>query len=389
MPKGSLYPKDYLFKRNNLNSNGISMKITISLFKADVGAIVGHHKVPDEVIKAANKEMEKLRKKKLIIDYYVFNAGDDLQLLMTHKKGEKNKKLHYEIWKIFKKITKEVSIPMKLYGAGQDLLASKFKDSLEGTGVGVAEMSFQERKTEPILVFAADKTEPGAWNIYLYKMFADPFTSAGLVLSETMQKGFEFEIVDLEKHKKIKLKAPEEEYKMLALLGTSSKYAVKHVYRRKDNEIAMSGTTTTLNGIAGKYIGKDDPSMIIRAGKGFPAVGEILEAFTFPYLVAGWMRGSHYGPLMPVPLKYSKVTRFDGPPRVVCIGFQLSNGKIEGIEDMFDDIGFDRAREIALKYADMIRKQGPFMPHRGSEEEMKYTPLKKVEDSLKKKWKKI
>ncbi len=365
------------------------MKITVSLFKVDVGGIVGHHKVPEEVKDMARKELSKLKKAKKIIDFYVFNAGDDLQLLLTHRKGENNKALHYAVWKIFKKITKEISIPMKLYGAGQDLLVSKFKDSLVGTGVGVAEMTFKERKTEPILVFGADKTEPGAWNIYLYKIFADPFNTPGLVISTKMQKGFDFEIINLEEHKKIKLSAPEEIYKMLSIMGTTSKYAVKHVYRREDNEIAMSGTITKLSGIAGKYIGKDDPSMIIRGGKGFPAIGEILEAFTYPYLVAGWMRGSHYGPLIPVSLKDSRVSRFDGPPRVVCIGFQLSNGKLEGEVDMFEDMAFDRAREKALEIADMMRKQGPFMPHRGSEEEMKYTSLHKVVDSLKRRWRKM
>ncbi len=35
------------------------------------------------------------------------------------------------------------------------------------------------------------------------------------------------------------------------------------------------------------------------------------------------MRGSHHAPLMPVPLKQSHTSRFDGPPRVVALGFQV------------------------------------------------------------------
>lgn len=45
-------------------------------------------------------------------------------------------------------------------------------------------------------------------------------------------------------------------------------------------------------------------------------VGEVLEPFANPHYVAGWMRGSHNGPLMPRALGESTPARFDGPPRV-------------------------------------------------------------------------
>jgi len=43
---------------------------------------------------------------------------------------------------------------------------------------------------------------------------------------------------------------------------------------------------------------------IVRAQSGLPALGEVLEPFAFPHLVSGWMRGSHNGPIMPVPLNF-------------------------------------------------------------------------------------
>lgn len=59
------------------------------------------------------------------------------------------------------------------------------------------------------------------------------------------------------------------------------------------------------------------------------------------------MRGSHWGPLMPVGLKASKCTVFDGPPPIIALGFQLANGKISSdheckplIADLFDDPAF-------------------------------------------------
>ena len=40
-------------------------------------------------------------------------------------------------------------------------------------------MEFEERRSEPVLIFMADKTSAGAFNFPLYKMFADPFNTAG------------------------------------------------------------------------------------------------------------------------------------------------------------------------------------------------------------------
>jgi fructose 1,6-bisphosphate aldolase/phosphatase len=45
------------------------------------------------------------------------------------------------------------------------------------------EQEFTERVSEPVLCFLADKTEPGAWNLPMFRMFADPFTTAGLVIN--------------------------------------------------------------------------------------------------------------------------------------------------------------------------------------------------------------
>ncbi len=126
--------------------------------------------------------------------------------------------------------------------------------------------------------------------------------------------------------------------------------------------------------------------MIVRAQSGFPAVGEVIEPFCTPVLVAGWMRGSHHGPFMPVGLCDANCTRFDGPPRVICLGFQICNGKLIGPADMFDDIGFDRVRARCNELADLIRAQGPFEPHRLSLEEMEYTTLPGVEKELPKRW---
>ena len=139
----------------------------------------------------------------------------------------------------------------------------------------------------------------------------------------------------------------EEMYDMLIFIGAPARFVVKSVYSRENGTIAASSSTQRLALIAGRYVGKDDPVCIVRSQGEYPAVGEVLEPFSHPFLVEGWMRGSHHGPLMPVAIHESNPTRFDGPPRVVAAGFQITGGKLIGPRDMFDDPSYDEARKLA------------------------------------------
>jgi len=360
----------------------------VSIIKADVGSLAGHHVVHKKQIDVAKENLKLAVETGIIIDYYVFNCGDDLELLMTHTKGEDNPEVHEVAWKTFKTVTDVVSKPMKLYAAGQDLLSDAFSGNVKGLGPGVAELEFEERPSEPIIVFAADKTEPGAFNLPLFRVFADPFNTAGLVIDPRLHKGFSFTVLDVIEGLKVTLNCPEEMYDLLALLGTTGRYIIQKVYSR-EGLIAASCSTTRLSLIAGRYVGKDDPVCIVRTQSGLPAVGEVLEAFAFPHLVAGWMRGSHYGPLMPVSLEDAKCTRFDGPPRLVALGFQLNNGKLIGPADLFDDPAFEYTRMKAMEIADYMRRHGPFMPARLGPDEMEYTTLPQVLEKLKDRFKKV
>jgi len=130
--------------------------------------------------------------------------------------------------------------------------------------------------------------------------------------------------------------------------------------------------------IAGRYVGKDDPVLIVRCQAGFPAVGEVMEPFAFPHLVEGWMRGSHHGPLMPVGFADARPIRFDGPPRVIAAGYQLAHGKFIGPVDLFSDVAFNETRKEASRIATYMRRHGPFEPHRLGLHEMEYTTLPQV-----------
>jgi fructose 1,6-bisphosphate aldolase/phosphatase len=353
------------------------MDITLSVIKADIGGYVGHSESHPDLITKAGEYMSRAKREGLLIDYHVTKCGDDLQLIMTHQHGEDSERIHKLAWDTFITGT-EVAKALKLHGAGQDLLSDAFSGNVRGMGPGVAEMAIEERAAETILIFMADKTSSGAWNMPLYKMFADPFNTIGLVIAANMHGGFAFEVHDVKEHKKITFSAPEEIYDMLVFIGAPGHYAVKAVYHRESGEIAAVSSTQRLSMMAGRYVGKDDPVCIIRSQGLFPAVGEILEPFASPILVEGWMRGSHMGPLMPVSVSDSTPSRFDGPPRVTCLGFQLASGRLVGPRDMFADKAFNLARHQANEMADMMRRHGPFEPHRLPLEEMEYTTMPQV-----------
>jgi len=368
-------------------------KVTISIIKCDVGSLVGHYIVPKPLFDVAEKNLTKAVDEGVINNFYVFNAGDDLELLMVHEKGEQNPEIHKLAWNTFKECADRAS-QLKLYAAGQDLLKTAFSGNVRGMGPGVAEMEIEERASDPIVVFAADKTSAGSFNYPLFRMFADPMNTAGLVIDPKMICGFKFEVIDTKENKSIILKCPEEMYELLALIGTVGRYVISHVWRASDNLICATSSVSKLSLIAGKYVGKDDPVMIARAQHGLPAVGEILAPFMHSYFVQGWMRGSHWGPMMPVGLKASKCTVFDGPPRFVAIGFQVAYGKIssddDGIPitaDLFDDPAFALARREAMQNACMLRNMGEFEPARLSAEEMEYTTIQQVLGKLEKRFK--
>ena len=276
--------------------------LTISAITADIGGYVGHSSVHPDLSDVALQRVDAAISQGLLIDGAVNSCGDDINLVMTHRHGVDAEPVHHFAWDTFVELT-EVAKRLHLYGAGRDLLADAFSGNVRDTGPGVAEMEIFERPSEPFIVFAADKTSPGAWNLPLYKIFCDPFNTAGLIIDKAMHVGFTVEVHDLIEHRKAFFNCPEDLYDLLVYIGTTGRFVIKHVFRRGNpDELAASTSTSRLLLIAGSCVGKDDPIMIVRCQSGLPAVGEVLEPFANPHYVAGWMRGAHNGPLMPCAL---------------------------------------------------------------------------------------
>ena len=125
---------------------------TVSIIKCDVGSLAGHYIVPKPLFEIAEKNLKEASQKGVINNFYVFNAGDDLELLMLHEKGEQNHDIHKIAWDTFKEAADKAK-KMKLYASGQDLLKTAFSGNVRGMGPGVAEMEIEERASDPIVVF--------------------------------------------------------------------------------------------------------------------------------------------------------------------------------------------------------------------------------------------
>ncbi|MFB5627154.1 MAG: fructose-1,6-bisphosphate aldolase/phosphatase [Nitrosarchaeum sp.] len=333
------------------------MKITVSVIKADVGGIGGHTRPSDGLIEAVRKTVKSSAD--LLIDYYIGYCGDDVHIVMSHTHGMDNDKIHKLAWDAFMAGT-QVAKQEGLYGAGQDLLKDSFSGNVKGMGPGVAEMEFEERPNEAFTVFAADKTEPGAFNYPIYRMFVDSLSNTGLIVNKSLASGVIINVMDVEEGKIAKLSLWEDKPTIEAALMYPGRYVVSTV-TTKQGEPILAASTDRLHNIAGTYVGKDDPICLIRTQKNFPATEEVGSVFNNPHYVAGNTRGSHNMPLMPVKLNSPASINFC-IPIVQALVFSMHDGKFTGPFDGFSTPDWDYIREIATKKALAMRSQGFIHP---------------------------
>ncbi len=343
------------------------MRVTVSAIKADVGGVGGHTKPSDGLLDAVRNTIESA--KDMLIDYYIGYCGDDVHILMTHTRGTDDSKIHKLAWRAFEEGTR-VAKEEGLYGAGQDLLKDSFSGNVKGMGPGVAEMEFEERANEAFVVFAADKTEPGAFNYPFYRLFVDALSNTGLIVNKSLARGVIFNIMDVEEGKIARLTLWEDKPTVEAALMYPGRYVVASVETR-DGEPIVAASTDRLHNIAGTYVGKDDPICVIRTQKNFPATEEAGSVFNNPHYVAGNTRGSHNMPLMPVRLNSAATINFC-IPIVESLVFSMHGGKLTGPFDGFSTPDWDHIREIATKKALAMRSQGFLHPATLVPDELEY-----------------
>jgi fructose 1,6-bisphosphate aldolase/phosphatase len=334
------------------------MKTTLSVIKADFGSI-GGHVAPSRRLQGAVAGHVRDHAGELLLDHAIAHTGDDIAILMSHTRGVGDKQIHQLAWEAFR-VAAEEARSEGLYGAGQDLLKDAFSGNVRGLGPAVAEMEIDERPSEAVLLFAADKTDPGAYNLPLYLAFADAMNTPGLILSPRMTKGFRFVIMDVAataEDRILELDAPEDMYRIAALLRDPERYVVESIWSRASGQQAVATATSRLHNIAGRYTGKDDPVMLVRVQMDFPATGEILAPYAIGHFVGGGMRGSHQMPLMPIALN-SGISYFDGPPIVSCAGFSMHQGRLTEPVDAFAQPFWNTVRDRVAAKAIEMRRQG-------------------------------
>lgn len=345
------------------------MQITLSAIKADIGGIGGHTRPSDELFESVKSYIAS-KAKDLLIDYYVGYTGDDIHIIMTHKLGVENRKIHQLAWDAFTEGTK-LAKEQGLYGAGQDLLKDAFSGNIKGLGPGVAEIHIEERPSEVFCVFAADKTEPGAFNFPFWRTFVDARSNTGILINEKLAAGAIFRVLDVMTGKFAELKLWADKPELETSLMYPGRYVVHSVLSSDGDEQIVSSSTDRLHNIAGTYVGKDDPISIVRTQKNFPATEEACSAFNDPYYVSGNTRGSHHMPLMPVKLNSAASVNY-AIPIVSCLVFSMHNGKLTGPHDGFGTADWELQRMWAAERAMIMRKQGFIHPATLVPEELEY-----------------
>lgn len=345
------------------------MRITVSAIKADIGGIGGHTRPSEELLGTVKNFVAKSAKG-LLIDYYIGYTGDDIHIIMTHTRGMDDEKIHKLAWDAFTEGTKTAK-DQGLYGAGQDLLKDAFSGNVKGMGPGVAEIEMEERPSEVFCIFAADKTEPGAFNFPLWRMFVDAGSNTGILINERLAEGVIFRIMDVMSGKVAELKMWQDKAELEAALMYPGRFVVHSVMSADGSDQIVSASTDRLHNIAGTYVGKDDPIAIVRTQKNFPATEEAGSAFNEPHYVAGNTRGSHHMPLMPVKLNSAASLNYS-IPIVSCLLFSMHNGKLTGPHDGFGTADWDLQRMRASERAMIIRNQGFIHPATLVPDELEY-----------------
>ena len=361
-------------------------KVTLSVIKADVGSIGGHTKPSEPMLEAVRSRVRRASAN-LLLDGLVTCTGDDIAIIMSHRRGVGAPDIHHFAWDCFLAATEEAKAA-GLYGAGQDLLVDAPSGNVRGAGPAVAEIEFirdprsKDRPAEAFLVFAADKCGPGAYNYPLYSVFCDPMHNGGLLLNPKMHQGFQLTIIDMDhtardSDRVVRLDVPERGWDVACLLQNPDRFAIEAIHSRyKPDDQVVSISATRLHNIAGKYTGKDDPVAIVRTQGIFPAPEEVVEPYLLGHFVAGDCRGSHVMPLMPVAINTPVAGAFC-LPLVSCLAFSMDAGGIFSKEyvDLFGNVAWDATRLKVQQKADEWRRQGFVGATMASHAELAYTGI--------------
>jgi fructose 1,6-bisphosphate aldolase/phosphatase len=292
--------------------------VTISLFRACVGGYVGGGQVHPALLDAAREGLAEAKEAGRVADGFVARCGDDIDLVLLHGSGDGR--------------ATALDVLGKAASAGARL---RQHGGNGGVKIDGTELSFAPRPSEPVLCFFSNRAGRGALNVHLYKLFADPFVSTGLVTDPALAEGFRFVARDRVGIDEA-FDVPAGLYKLLGAVRAGA--CITGVSSRASGEAAAAVS-------AGR-----DPMLVVRCESPFPGVEDALEAFA----AQGAMGSSGgQGPLVPVSANADATAR--SMPRSIGLGFQVMPDRLVGPRDLLGDAAFDDLRREALYSARIAR----------------------------------
>lgn len=366
----------------------------------------------DQVIRTALGLDQEVAEKDKILDFTVWSSGDDCQLSMKHKRLSEDKNIHTLAWNALWYAADQTSY-FQPYGWKQDILVdSLVSGNIQGAGPGYAEV--QVREGESVLAFSADKCAPGAFTVPILGMVRKAIADG------KFKNGVIAEIWDINHSKRafFDLTNAKDYENALNLLRSPEEFAIKRVWTAKqkwdgknesikdivDSLPIISASTERLVLTAGEYVGKDDPTILVRISQDPNEQfnkQDVIDVFQYPQTTLGFMRGSHVGPLVPgVVSRFDKRKawaglvdfkilpeatphNFDGPPPLA--GLELTSAAVfDDAQDIFANVPWlAKAIDQGGFITQVLRRQGWNAPHKIEGAETEYTTFPEVFAAIK------
>ena len=298
------------------------MDLTISMYRACAGGYVGGGQVHPALLDEAREGLAHAKESGLVADGFVARCGDDIDLVLLHEAGVRGADARSTALDVFGKAA-SAGTRLRQHGGNG------------GLKLDAVELGLVPRPSEPVLCFFSNKVRPGSLNLHIYRLFADPFVSTGLVTDPALNTGFRFVARDRAGIDDV-FDLPEDLYKLLAAVRAGG--CITRIESRASGEAAAVASSGA------------DPMLVVRCESPFPGVEDALEAFASqgPF---GSCAGQ--GPLVPVSANGDATAR--SMPRVMGLGFQVSPERLVGPRDLLGDTAFDDLRREAVASVRLAR----------------------------------
>jgi fructose 1,6-bisphosphate aldolase/phosphatase len=392
---------DPLVARANQRAGGE----TLSDIKADAGGKVGHTTPPTLFEGVARASLREAQENGVIRDFQVFSVGDDMHLLMSHRRGVDANDIHLLAFKTFWRVVWVTElIGYKPYGLAQDLkigpatkgkrvddlaepsdrfvallpehlpgperavmekvhaelamwkaghatveILKPFAGNVTGQGPGFAELPLID--TWKIGVFAADKAGPAAFNVPVFH--AAERALAQEQFRTRYGESLAFEIFDVHNHARIFLDARTHREDIQTLLGATNLFNVKRLWslphtvatreavENAVQDIVLAASTEKLALITGGEYVGKDDPVLLGVEELVTPIFEYMK--TGFYMTQGDERGSHYMMLIPKPLTEAVATVRSRGLQVGLVATLGPRGIAE-LRDVYAEPSFREAR---------------------------------------------